>query len=265
MTLIDSHTHTQCSPDSTEPLALMAQAAHERGLACLYTTDHYDIVADGVLCTSFDWQPVIEQFQSVKAAFAEKLPIRLGLELGGAPADPALAEQILAQAPLDFVIGSVHAMSMEKGGRDFFFLEYPTLERCNAILDDYMISLRQLASLKCYDSMAHVVYPIRYMQQVGHNIDLMSRSDELRDIFITLVENERALEVNTNRGKSLNEWRSILKLYHDCGGEMVTIGSDAHEARHVGYGIADAQQLLIEAGFRYFTAFVSRKPQFIKL
>lgn len=45
------------------------------------------------------------------------------------------------------------------------------------------------------------------------------------------------MEVNTCRGRTLEEWRPILALYRDCGGELVTVGSDAHTPADVGKGV----------------------------
>ena len=56
-----------------------------------------------------------------------------------------------------------------------------------------------------------------------------------------------------------------LRLYRECGGEIVTIGSDAHYPRHVGVGVAQGQALLREAGFRFITAFEKRVPRFVTL
>lgn len=42
-------------------------------------------------------------------------------------------------------------------------------------------------------------------------------------------------------------------------------GSDAHRPEDVGKGIAQAQELLRTVGFRYFTVYHRRTPQFIRL
>lgn len=58
---------------------------------------------------------------------------------------------------------------------------------------------------------------------------------------------------------------ALLELYRDCGGELITLGSDAHRPEDVGKGIAQAQELLRTVGFRYFTVYHRRTPQFIRL
>ena len=54
----------------------------------------------------------------------------------------------------------------------------------------------------------------------------------------------------------------MLRHFKACGGEIVTIGSDAHTPDGVGKGAAEACQLLAEAGFRYLATYEKRKPVF---
>lgn len=268
MYLTDYHTHTCCSEDSTAPLAEMAAAACSVGLAELCTTDHCDLLdLDGNRVYGLDWGPILSQYQAVQAATAGSgLELRLGLELGGANFDPDCARQILSGAPLDFVIGSIHNLSPARGGRDFYFLEYRTPEECYQALDDYFNSMLALAPLAHYDSLGHIIYPLRYMNgRAGHHITLDRYQDRLIQILKTVIEHGHGIEVNTHCGGEVEEWRPILKQYRALGGEIVTVGSDAHTPADVGKGCAQAQQLLRETGFRYFCVYQGRKPRWIKL
>ena len=57
----------------------------------------------------------------------------------------------------------------------------------------------------------------------------------------------------------------MLRLYRDEGGELVTVGSDAHTAAEVGGGVPKAYDLLRSLGFRYVSAAGSRGLSPIKL
>ena len=59
--------------------------------------------------------------------------------------------------------------------------------------------------------------------------------------------------------------RDILRLYRRLGGEIITLGSDAHRPEDVGCFIRQRQELLRECGFRYFTTFTGGKPEFKEL
>ena len=73
------------------------------------------------------------------------------------------------------------------------------------------------------------------------------------------------MELNTNRGRSLADYRDLLIQYRQLGGEIVTLGTDAHDPEDLGKGILQATRLLRELGFRYYTVYRRRVPEFIPL
>ena len=89
--------------------------------------------------------------------------------------------------------------------------------------------------------------------------------DRIRAILRTAVENGRGMEVNTYRGRTIAEWEPILALYRECGGEILTVGSDAHVPSGVGKGIREALELMAHCGFRYVCTYDKHKPVFHKL
>ena len=56
-----------------------------------------------------------------------------------------------------------------------------------------------------------------------------------------------------------------MKRYHDLGGELITLGSDAHAPEHIAYDFATAEAILKEIGFRYYTVFRERKAEQLPL
>ena len=57
----------------------------------------------------------------------------------------------------------------------------------------------------------------------------------------------------------------VLRLYRQLGGEIITVGSDAHEAVNAGAGVADAYAMMRDAGFRYVTVYEKRKPVMVSI
>ncbi len=55
---------------------------------------------------------------------------------------------------------------------------------------------------------------------------------------------------------------SVVKRFLQMGGEVITIGSDAHTTEHLGRGIDDAIKFLKEVGVRYLCTFEDMKPNF---
>ena len=72
-------------------------------------------------------------------------------------------------------------------------------------------------------------------------------------------------EVGLRTGHTSYPNASALALYHDLGGEILTLGSDAHTPEDASVGIREGAELLRTVGFRYYTVFEQRKPTFLSL
>lgn len=260
----DTHTHTILSMDGHVPLSALADAALSAGLSALTVTDHYDFFTeDGKKAPALDWGPALAQFHETAPRYAGKLDLHLGIEMGAGAFFREEALSFLSLPELDFVIGSVHNMSPEKGGIDLFYLNFEKLEDCYATLDDYFTCMAHLAARPdLYDVMGHIIYPLRYMPD---GVSLLGYKDVIDVILKAVVEAGRGIEINTCRGKTIGAWWPILRRYRALGGEIVTTGSDAHTVEGVGKGIAQACDLLRETGFRYVAVYDKRKPVFHKL
>lgn len=267
MFLTDFHTHSLCSPDGSAPLTAMAEAAQDAGIDELCLTDHCDLLsADGKLDLSFRWEPIEEQLALARPAFADTLPIRMGLELGEAWEDPSAAEKIVSHPELDFVIGSVHNQGRALGGIDFYYVNYNSEEVCYTALDDYFTCMEALAELDCYDVLGHVIYPLRYMNgRDGNHVTLDRYEARIRAVFCRVIAKGKGIEVNTCRGRSIADWKPILALYKDCGGTLITLGSDAHRPEDVGRGIHAAARLVKEMGFDSIAVYERHRPRLVRL
>ena len=114
--------------------------------------------------------------------------------------------------------------------------------------------------------LGHVSYPLRYMRDRDEqNVTLDRYWDQIAEIFRAVIQKGKGIELNTNRGRSLEEWIPILHLYKDLGGEIVTVGADAHRPDHVGLGILDAYALLEATKFRYVASYEKREPHFFRI
>lgn len=264
----DYHTHSRLSPDSKAPLREMALAALNAGLSELCVTDHYDLVTEtgAPAEAAYDWTPAVEQWVSTAEEFRGRLTLKLGLEFGSLTFDPARAKATVEEPRLDFVIGSLHNLTAQAGGRDFYFVDYDSPQTCYAALDDYFSHMRRLAPLAEYDALGHLIYPLRYMcMRDGQTVTLERYRDEIREILRLVAQTGHAMEVNTYNGRTLEEWREVLSLYREVGGELVTVGSDAHRPGNVARGIRAACALIAQAGFRYLTLYEKRRPKPVKI
>lgn len=269
MQYIDQHLHTDSSEDSIAVMADMAEAAAAAGLDAICFTDHCDLIyfnRAGVpdpRCHDF-WSRSMREYNKLREY--PNLKIRIGMELGEINQDPENARRCYETEGLDFTLGSVHSI---KNHIDFCLIKYQDYDECYKLVDQYLDENIETAKLGYFDSLAHVGYTIRYMKPYGIEIDYSQFKDKLKVIYSILIQSGKGLELNTSglrQGADTTFPTSyMMKLYKQCGGEIVTIGSDAHSDADVGSHFKQAAELLADAGFRYLTVYDKHKPSFIKI
>lgn len=264
--IFDGHTHSRHSFDGSETIEAMCEAAVAAGVRSLTVTDHCDL---GVSLLP-DWRERLlgsaAEVETARTHFQGQLTLSYGVELGQAIHDMPAAQQVLALADYDVVLGSLHNLYQTE---DFYFLQVKTGEK-KALLGRYFEELLQLARTDTFDVLAHITYAYRYMGY-GDNIPpVQTFESPLREIFTALAQSGKALELNTSGLYRSPKARAMpdlweLKLFKTCGGELVALGSDAHIAANIGRGIEEGQALLREAGFAYQAVYQARKPVLHKL
>ena len=94
-------------------------------------------------------------------------------------------------------------------------------------------------------------------------------ADEIDEILKKVIEMGKGIELNTGGFKYglgfSNPHPDIIKRYRELGGEIITVGADAHKPEHIAYDFDKAEEILRECGFRYYTVFEGRKPIFRRL
>ena len=242
MYLADCHTHSRVSPDAADSMTAMAEAAIAAGLEELCFTDHMEPIAwaSTALRESYDWAALEEEFAAAQEA-AEKL-------LESAP-------------PLDFIIGSIHMLSERYNGLDLFYFDPKTEEEAYAGMADYLGQVKRITEWGRFDVLGHLTLPLRYFnERRGWNLTMDRFGGEITDIFATLNRQGIGIELNTNRGNTPLPDAKWLKMYRDLGGEIITLGSDAHRRRDVGCAIRERQELLRACGFTRFCTFTRMEP-----
>ena len=270
MYIADYHMHSTCSPDGQMTMTQAAEAAIRAGLDEICITDHVDTIYWGSNAPrdTFDWAAYEAQYREAAEKFGDKLVIKRGAELGEAYLSYDRAEKLMNCAEkLDFCIGSVHNCSEKFKGLDLYYLEAgQSAAYYAAVIEDYLDSVLDIARWGKFSVLGHLTLPLRYLKErIGLSMDFAPWRDRVEEIFRTIIPKGVGIECNTNRGNDPLPGADILRLYRDMGGEIITLGSDAHETKDVGCVIRERQQLLRECGFKYFTTFTGGKPEFKKL
>lgn len=272
MALIECHLHNHisfdCDPEVT--LDAVCEAALRKGIGTLALTNHYEL--DSILSgrlTPPDYAAEEAELLAAREKYAGRLTILRGIELGQPYASPEETEKLLRARPYDVVLGSVHLLS---NGLDFYDYRNLSLsdEEFRAMWEDYLKLLYTLASEAPVDVQTHITYPLRYLP-AGRRERITGLPGKAREryepILRKLVERGVALEINTStvrRPEALlpepDPGLDLLNLYRELGGELLSIGSDAHRPTDVGAGLREGALLAEAAGFRYLTVFHERIP-----
>ncbi len=282
MKLIDCHTHTQFSVDSEADLGMCAERADRLGLAAYAVTDH---------CECNSWYPAehysdgddmhdsyrykdcfldsVAAVTALKEKYNGKLNLICGVEMGQPQAAPEAAAFINADERVDFIIGSLHQICGEK---DFYYIDYMDLgtDKIYDLLERYFMELNEMCRTNSFDVLGHLTYCLRYMKQ-RHGIEPdISRFDNIiADSFRTLAQNGKGIEINTSGlrqgfGETFPNLR-YTKLFREMGGEIISVGSDAHTAEDIGKNVRDGIEIAKAAGFTRIAYFKKRQPQFIAI
>lgn len=247
-------------------MAQMARSAVEHGLQEICVTDHLDTVEWGTYAprTDFPWAEARRQLEEAREKWGDRLTIKLGAELGEAALAFDRAEKLLGDAPeLDFVIGSVHMMGPRHGHEDLYFIPRADEAFYRDVIADYLDDVLTLSRWGKFQVLGHLTLPLRYIRSnAGLTMDFSAHMDAVEEIFRTIIPKGVGIECNTNRGDIPLPDGEILRRYREMGGEIITIGTDAHDTRYVGCRVAETQELLRQCGFRYFTTFAKGVPEF---
>lgn len=264
MYFADYHTHSRVSPDAFSSMTEMAEAAIRQGLQEICFTDHVEPIWFGSTAPrkTYDWVPLTEEFRAAQAAVGDRIRLRLGVELGDAVWDLDRSQAIMARAPaLDFVIGSIHILSEQMDGRDLYSLAPRDEAETRACLADYLGQIQRLARWGGFHVLGHLTLPLRYLNENrGMHVSFDGFEAEMEAIFRTIIPKGIGIELNTNRGNTPLPDAKWLKLYRGMGGEVITLGTDAHAPAAVGCAIREGQALLRECGFRRFCTFRQGQP-----
>ena len=264
MYLADYHTHSRISPDAGSSMTAMAQSAIAAGLQELCFTDHVEPLEWGSLQlrASYDWAAMREEYRTACAAVGDRIRLRLGIELGDAHKAFAHTERLLSGAPeLDFIIGSVHMLSERFGNQDLYFFDPESEAEAKAGIADYLEQVQDLAEWGRFSVLGHLTLPLRYLNENrGFHLTFDGFEGEVENILRTLIRKGCGIELNTNRGNTPLPDEKWLRMYRSLGGEIITLGTDAHSPDYVGCAIERGQRLLRTCGFTRFCTFEKLQP-----
>lgn len=267
----DCHMHSHHSGDSTAPMEAMILRGIELGLKTMCFTEHNDFdypdSPDGpgsIFLLNAD--SYLYELIQLKEKYASQIQILFGVELGLQPECVRKNAVFAKSYDFDFIIGSSHICHGKDPYYPAFFEGRPEEEAYR----EYFVSiLENLKKFQNFDVYGHLDYVVRYGPTKDENYSYEKYNDVIDPILELLLEQEKGLEINTgglrHNMRDFNPCMDALKRYRALGGELITVGSDAHKPEDLAIHFDRAGQVLKDCGFKYYCVYEKRVPHFIKL
>lgn len=271
MIVSDFHMHTAYSTDSDSLPEEMVKGAIKKGLRTICITDHYDQDYPyheemGEDAFTFDPNKYFQELKRLQEKYADKIQIRIGVEIGLQPHLGKFYKEFTENYPFDFVIGSLHVVR----GMDPYFQKLFQLygdERGYRMAFEEM--LEDVKKIDAFDVLGHIDYVTRYGLHKTEEYSYRKFSDILDEILKTVIEKGKGIEMNMSGFKYglgvCHPHTDVLKRYKELGGEIITVGADGHKPDQIAYAYEKAADILKRCGFKYYTEFCGRKPIFQQL
>jgi len=267
-TQYDQHLHSSLSFDGEKDLTIagIVDIAAGRGLAGIAVTDHYDpLWPDDVFPSTLDVTAYEKALTEAEIYSAGRIRFSKGVEIGFLTGEANdLCEKVVGAYPYDFVIGALHYSEKTP-------IDYPAYVEGRSIKDTideyYTLTLETIKEYKNYDIIGHINCIDRYTDGFAPESLYMPYIDE---VLRAVIADGKGIEINTSSfrygiGERGTPTGPILNRFKELGGEIVTIGSDAHKAADIGAYIKEGEEMLLAAGIPYVAVFSERRAEFIKL
>jgi histidinol-phosphatase (PHP family) len=226
------------------------ERAIEIGLPAIAFTEHADwaLVHEGQ--HTVDIAGYLDAVERCRARF-KGLRILTGVELGEPHWFPRETAEVLAAAPLDQVLGSIHSIRLDGVMLDASqFRKREGLDFSRAVREYFRETLAMIDSDQSFETLAHIDYPKRYWLDGAAPYREEDYEDDIRAILSAAARTGRVLEVNTTRGDTLCPDITVVRWWREVGGQAVSYGSDAHQPDKVASGFELATQMVEAAGFK---------------
>ena len=206
--LVDVHSHSYpASHDAGNTLPEMLAEAHKRGIGFYGVSNHFDYDYDLSLMTkeeleetrNGDPEEYFHEGRHLQERYEGVMNVLIGAEFGYS--DKAEVQgryaSIYEKYKPDYVINSVH------GGNGVDFCRYKFTESKADIYRMYLRIIRKsLDAPYPYDIVGHIGYIARYVPFDDRAIDVEEFREELDDIFKTIIQKDKILELNSSTKNS---------------------------------------------------------------
>lgn len=258
--MYDYHMHSYFSSDTNVEMKAMIESGIQKGFKQITFTDHIDYEYNSSeIQFEFDTEVYRKTIEEFRALYKGQIQINLGLEVGIQPHVLDRCKTLIANTAPDFIIASLH--NVEK--KDLYLGEY------------YEDKSSEKALSYAFEELLDMLNHFSDFSVIGH-LDIVKRYSKRvlelpKSLFVEaatpvlekIISMGKGIEVNTSGlrqglGETLPS-TEILAKYRELGGEIITIGSDAHYPDDIGHSFKEVLETLKTLGFDNIYTFSQMK------
>lgn len=243
-----------------QTISSICDVAIEREIAEIAITDHADFIQSDMGADYYDPAGFFAEIERAREQYEGRLTIQAGVEVGEPHRFADRIDELLDAYPYDFVIGSLHWV----GGDLILSSGYFDGRSVDDAYRSYYQEMLEMVKTGRFDIVGHIDVGKRYGYDAHGFYDVSPYEEELREIFRVLINRDKGIEINQGSlRRNVSEPApnlSALRWYREEGGQVLTLGSDAHKPDAIGYCLTTAMEMAREAGFGHVTGFEQRNP-----
>ena len=266
--LFDTHNHCEFSFDGKRTTAQRsAQSAYDKGLGGIVFTDHCDLWAPEIPGENMPWPQDFDikaqqnELERVQSLYNDDFKVLKGIEIGMNEHSRDKIRKVVNGHQFDQIIASVHYLQDSDPYYRSFFEGKDWKDSYGLYLETIY---NEAVLLENFDIIGHFDYVVRYSPYLQSSITYKDFSDVLDTLFRYLIENGKALEINTKQSSGSNSRSTILDKdlllrYREMGGEILSLGSDSHTPEGIADRFTDYAAFLKSLGFRWSAHYEKRQ------
>lgn len=259
--MYDYHMHSAFSSDTDVPMEAMILSAIQKGLKEICFTDHIDYdYASPEIAFEFDTTVYKNTILALREQYKDQISIRLGIEIGVQPHILDKCTALVNAVEPDFIIASQHTI----GRQDLYLGDF---YRGRSPEEAIAFGMNELLEIVTHFERFCVVGHIDILKRYNEAVRNTSKAvylQAVKPVLEALIAKGKGIEVNTSGlRQGLDETlpaRELLVLYKELGGEIITIGSDAHNPNDIAHSFEPVLELLQSIGYKSVYRFEGMKP-----
>ena len=257
----DMHVHSKFSTDSTLDMENAILKSIELGLSGIAFTDHLDIdFTDYEDEFHYDFNEYFILLNSLKEKYSNKIDIISAVEIGMQPHVIQETYDMIKDFNFDYIIGSTHLIKKRDPYCGNYFRPTDTkIQSYKEYLEEILKNLLLYKEFK-FNTLGHLDYLVRYANFEDSTLYYKDFPTIIDEILLFIINNYISFEINTSTYLKKNFDFNILKRYKELGGELVTLGSDAHSEDRIAANFKHYSILIKDVGFKYLYHFKNGKP-----